>query len=204
MVAAASRELNGFFAFLSPCWQRMSAKASGKKTTRKKTSTGQKASGVAKSSRRDDADRKNGDEATNTTPRGPPDSNINGVHWNDPRMRDAFNQTPNEFSPEVLELLLTQKCVGEGCTAATAYGIYSSYPWGLDSAGDKYRGPWRFDPDAKEWVGNPAESMIGSTPWPCHSSTWRRLCGGQRVSFRRRVWRGRPETWRNRSCVRGT
>ena len=55
------------------------------------------------------------------------DSNIAGSPTHDPLFRHAFDETPNEFSPEALEMFLTQKCFNEGKGKSTAEGIYAAF-----------------------------------------------------------------------------
>lgn len=47
--------------------------------------------------------------------------------WLDPLFPKAFDDKPNKYSPEALDLFITSKCVNEGCKKSTAESICASF-----------------------------------------------------------------------------
>ncbi|KAH7903207.1 hypothetical protein BJ138DRAFT_1021002, partial [Hygrophoropsis aurantiaca] len=72
----------------------------------------------------------------------------------------AFDDTPNKFSSTALELFLVEKCLNQGCSDSTAWGILSGFKAHWDRQGDKYRGPYQCDETTGRVTGNPAMSAV--------------------------------------------
>ncbi len=51
----------------------------------------------------------------------------NATPWTDPLFLKAFDDTPNKYSPEALELFIASKCVNEGCKISTAESICAAF-----------------------------------------------------------------------------
>ncbi|KAH7903885.1 hypothetical protein BJ138DRAFT_1107296 [Hygrophoropsis aurantiaca] len=72
----------------------------------------------------------------------------------------AFDDAPNRFSSEALELFLVEKCLNRGLGNSTAWGVLSAYKALWDRQGDKYRGSYSCDEATGRVSGNPASSAV--------------------------------------------
>ncbi|KLO13156.1 hypothetical protein SCHPADRAFT_904458 [Schizopora paradoxa] len=80
--------------------------------------------------------------------------------WLDPLFKHAFDDTPNKYSPEAVELFITHKCVNEGCKKSTADSICAALKklWEESNKDGLYREAWFYDETRKQCRGNPVES----------------------------------------------